>query len=74
MIRYESVVTALLGAIGGRRDRARPRDRARCSALEDEGLDARDVPPSLPVIVLVAAILIGVVAAIGPARRASGST
>ena len=39
-------------------------------ALKDEGLEL-SISPSLPVIVLIAAILIGVVAAIGPARRAS---
>ena len=39
-------------------------------ALESEGLEL-SVSPSLPITVLIAAIVIGVIAAIGPARRAS---
>jgi ABC-type antimicrobial peptide transport system permease subunit len=39
-------------------------------ALESEGLELA-VSPSLPIVVLIAAILIGIIAAIGPARRAS---
>jgi putative ABC transport system permease protein len=39
-------------------------------ALESEGLSL-SISPSLPIIVLIAAIVIGVLAAIRPARRAS---
>ncbi len=69
MIRYESVMTALLGAVVGAVI-GLGLGIATVIALEDEGLDLA-VSPSLPVTVLVAGILIGVVAAIGPARRAS---
>ena len=69
MIRYESVMTALLGAVVGAVI-GLGLGIATVVALEDEGLDLA-VSPSLPVTVLVAGILIGVVAAIGPARRAS---
>jgi len=69
MIRYESVVTALLGAVVGAVI-GLVLGVATVLALEDEGLDLA-VSPSLPITVLVAGILIGVVAAIGPARRAS---
>ena len=69
MIRYESVVTALLGAIVGAVI-GLALGIAAVIALADEGLEL-SVSPSLPLTVLIAAILIGVVAAIGPARRAS---
>ena len=69
MIRYESVVTALLGAIVGAVV-GLALGIAAVIALADEGLEL-SVSPSLPLTVLIAAILIGVVAAIGPARRAS---
>ena len=62
---------------GGRPARSRGRRRNRpdhavaaVRALEDEGLEL-SISPSLPLVVLIAAILIEVVAAIGPARRAS---
>jgi putative ABC transport system permease protein len=69
MIRYESVVTALLGAVTGAVV-GLALAIAAVQALESEGLEL-SIPPSLPVIVLLAAILIGIVAAIAPARRAS---
>jgi putative ABC transport system permease protein len=69
MIRYESVVTALLGALTGAVI-GLALAIAAVQALSSEGLTL-SVPATLPVIVLIAAILIGVVAAIGPARRAS---
>jgi putative ABC transport system permease protein len=69
MIRYESVVTALLGAITGAVI-GLALAIAAVQALSSEGLSL-SIPASLPLIVLIAAILIGVVAAIGPARRAS---
>lgn len=69
MIRYESIVVALLGAAVGAVI-GLILAVAAVSALEDEGLEL-SVSPSLPLVVLIAAILIGVVAAIGPARRAS---
>ncbi|MCD6016087.1 MAG: hypothetical protein K0R88_2171 [Solirubrobacterales bacterium] len=69
MIRYESVVVALLGAVVGAVI-GLILAVAAVRALEDEGLEL-SISPSLPLVVLIAAILIGVVAAIGPARRAS---
>ena len=69
MIRYESVVTALLGATVGAVI-GLALGIAAVSALESEGLTLA-VSPSLPFTVLIAAIVIGVLAAIGPARRAS---
>ena len=69
MIRYESVVTALLGAIVGGVI-GLGLGIATVIALESEGLSL-SISPSLPIIVLVAAIVIGVLAAIRPARRAS---
>jgi putative ABC transport system permease protein len=69
MIRYESIITALLGAVTGAVV-GLALAIAAVQALESEGLEL-SIPTSLPVIVLLAAILIGVVAAIGPARRAS---
>jgi putative ABC transport system permease protein len=69
MIRYESIVTALLGALTGAVV-GLALAVAAVTALESEGLTL-SISPSLPVVVLVAAILIGIVAAIGPARRAS---
>ena len=69
MIRYESIVTALLGATVGAVIGLALGIGA-VTALEDEGLSLA-VSPSLPITVLVAAIVIGIVAAIAPARRAS---
>jgi putative ABC transport system permease protein len=69
MIRYESIVTALLGAVVGAVI-GLALGIATVIALESEGLEL-SVSPSLPITVLIAAIVIGVVAAIGPARRAS---
>jgi putative ABC transport system permease protein len=39
-------------------------------ALADEGLEL-SIPPTLPLVVFLTAIVLGVVAAITPARRAS---
>lgn len=69
MIRYESIITALLGATVGAVI-GLALGIAAVSALEDEGLELA-ISASLPITVLIAAILIGVIAAIGPARRAS---
>jgi putative ABC transport system permease protein len=69
MIRYESIVTALLGAVVGVVI-GLVLGIAAVLALESEGLELA-VSPSLPIVVLIAAILIGIIAAIGPARRAS---
>ena len=69
MIRYESIVTALLGAtVGGVIGLLL--GIGAVTALDDEGLELA-VSPSLPLTVLIAAIAIGIVAAIAPARRAS---
>ena len=69
MVRYESVINALLGTIVGAVVGLFLAIAA-VSALADEGLEL-SVPISLPIVVLVAAIVLGVVAAIRPARRAS---
>jgi len=69
MIRYESIVTALLGAVVGAVI-GLALGIAAVTALADEGLEL-SISASLPITVLIAAIVIGVVAAIGPARRAS---
>ena len=69
MVRYESVINALLGTIVGAVV-GLGLAVAAVSALNDEGLEL-SVPVSLPIIVLIAAIILGVLAAIRPARRAS---
>ena len=69
MVRYESVINALLGTIVGTVIGIGLAVAA-VQALEDEGL-LLSVPVVLPFVVLVAAILLGVLAAIRPARRAS---
>ena len=69
MIRYESVVTALLGAIVGAVI-GLGLGIATVIALESEGLEL-SLSPSIPITVLIAAIVIGILAAIAPARRAS---
>lgn len=69
MVRYESVINALLGTVVGAVV-GLGLAVAAVSALADEGLSL-SVPVSLPFIVLIAAIILGVVAAIRPARRAS---
>ncbi|MDP8968659.1 MAG: ABC transporter permease [Actinomycetota bacterium] len=69
MIRYESVITALLGAVVGATIGI-GLGVAAVSALEEEGL-VLSLSPTVPVAVLIAAVVIGVLAAIRPARRAS---
>ena len=69
MVRYESVINSLLGTIVGTVIGLLLAVAA-VQALKDEGL-ILSVPLALPLVVLVAAILLGVVAAIRPARRAS---
>jgi putative ABC transport system permease protein len=69
MVRYESVINALLGTIVGAVV-GLGLALAATQALADEGLKL-SVPLSLPIIVLIAAIILGVLAAIRPARRAS---
>ena len=70
MIRYE------VDRHGPARGDGRRASSASCLGIgdrdgaRDEGLELA-VSPSLPVTVLVAAIVIGIVAAIAPARRAS---
>ena len=62
MVRYEAVITALIGAILGTVLVSRP--------LADEGFKL-SYPVGTLLTLLVLAALAGVVAAIGPARRAS---
>lgn len=69
MIRYESVVTASLGAIVGAVIGI-GLGIAAVTALQDEGL-VLSVSAGVPVTVLLIAVLFGVLAAIRPARRAS---
>ena len=69
MVRYESVINALLGTIVGTVVGI-GLAVAGVQALKDEGL-ILSIPVALPFVVLVAAILLGVFAAIRPARRAS---
>jgi putative ABC transport system permease protein len=69
MVRYESVINALLGTIVGAIV-GLGLAVAAVQALADEGLSL-SVPISLPIVVLIAAIILGVLAAIRPARRAS---
>ena len=69
MVRYESVINALLGTIVGTVV-GLGLAVAAVQALKDEGL-ILSVPVALPFVVLIAAIILGVLAAIRPARRAS---
>ena len=69
MVRYESVINALLGTVVGAVIGVLLASAA-VEALKDEGL-ILSIPLALPIVVLVAAIVLGVLAAIGPARRAS---
>lgn len=69
MVRYESVINSLLGTIIGAVVGLLLAIAA-VQALKDEGL-VLSVPIALPFVVLIAAIVLGVVAAIRPARRAS---
>jgi putative ABC transport system permease protein len=69
MVRYESVINSLLGTIVGTVV-GLGLAIAAVQALKDEGL-ILSVPVALPFVVLIAAILLGVLAAIRPARRAS---
>jgi putative ABC transport system permease protein len=69
MVRYETVVTVLLGALVGAVI-GLGLGVVAVEALEEEGL-ILSVSPVLPIVVLVLAAGLGVLAAIGPARRAS---
>jgi len=69
MVRYESVINSLLGTIVGTVIGLLLAIAA-VQALADEGLSL-SVPIALPFVVLIAAIVLGVLAAIRPARRAS---
>jgi putative ABC transport system permease protein len=69
MVRYESVINALLGTVVGTVI-GLVLAAAAVTALEDEGL-VLSIPAALPIVVLLAAIFLGVLAAIGPARRTS---
>lgn len=69
MVRYETVVTVLLGTIVGAAI-GLGLGIAAVMALEGEGL-ILSVSPQLLLLVLVGATALGAIAAIGPARRAS---
>ncbi|CAN5240644.1 ABC transporter permease [soil metagenome] len=69
MVRYESVINSLLGtSVGAVIGLALA--IAAVKALDDEGI-VLSIPAALPFVVLIAALVLGVVAAIRPARRAS---
>jgi putative ABC transport system permease protein len=69
MIRYESIITALLGATVGTLIGLGLGIGA-VEALKEEGL-VLSIPASLPIVVVLLGIAIGILAAIRPARRAS---
>jgi putative ABC transport system permease protein len=69
-IRWESVITALLGAVQGIAIGILL-GWAVSLALREEGLSSFTLPWITLIIVLVLAIVVGVLAAIGPARRAA---
>ncbi|MDQ3572988.1 MAG: ABC transporter permease [Actinomycetota bacterium] len=69
MVRYESVINVLLGTVVGAVLGVLLASAA-VEALKEEGL-ILSIPVTLPIVVLIAAALLGVLAAIGPARRAS---
>lgn len=69
MIRYESVITALIGGVVGAAIGLALAVVA-VEALEDEGL-VLSIPVPLLITVLILAAIAGVAAAIAPARRAS---
>jgi len=69
MVRYESVINVLLGTVVGAVLGVALASAA-VEALKEEGL-ILSIPLTLPIVVLIAASILGVLAAIGPARRAS---
>ncbi len=69
MVRYESVINALLGTVVGTVI-GLLLAAAAVTALDEDGL-VLSIPIALPFVVLIAAIVLGVLAAIRPARRAS---
>ena len=70
VVRRESVLMSLLGAITGLA-LGTGAGIALSRALADEGITAVTVPATTLVVYLVVATAVGVLAAIGPARRAS---
>jgi putative ABC transport system permease protein len=71
MVRWESVVISVIGALLGA-GLGIGLGLALTRALADEGIDQIAVPGTQLGLYVLAAALAGVVAAIGPARRASG--
>jgi putative ABC transport system permease protein len=70
MVRWESVVISVIGALIGAA-LGIGLGVALTRALADEGIEKIDVPAVQLVLYVVAAAVAGVIAAIGPARRAS---
>jgi putative ABC transport system permease protein len=70
VIRDESVLMAVLGAVTGL-GLGTGAGVALSRALADEGITTVSLPTTLLAIYLVVAIIIGILAALGPARRAS---
>jgi putative ABC transport system permease protein len=69
-VRWESVITALLGAVQGIIIGVLL-GYAVILALSDQGFSSFTVPVARLIIILVLAFIIGVLAAIRPARRAA---
>jgi putative ABC transport system permease protein len=70
MVRWESVIISLLGALGGA-VLGIGLGVALVRALKDEGIGSIGVDPVQITVYVAAAALAGVVAALGPARSAA---
>jgi putative ABC transport system permease protein len=70
MIRLEAIVVAVFGALLGL-GMGIAFGVTIVWALADQGLTELDVPPTLLVVFLAAACVVGVLAAVFPARRAA---
>ena len=70
MVRRESVLMSLLGALTGIA-LGTASGIALSRALVDEGISTVSVPVRTLVIYLVVAVAVGILAAVGPGRRAS---
>jgi putative ABC transport system permease protein len=70
VVRRESVLMSLLGALTGI-GLGTASGVALSRALADQGVSSVEVPAATLVVYLVVAAVVGVLAAVGPARRAS---
>ena len=71
MVRVEAVIIAVLGAVLGLVDRDRCSAGRWCRRLKDLGISTLKIPVGQLIVMLILAALLGVVAAIWPARRAA---